>query len=132
MLDNSGKYIKTKPEARQRIKEIFNNNNMNPNPYLYPATGEIKLVSGDDLQTLKTLAATYAYIRDLATASVIKDGNGNSLSADSLSKLGASYRTQWVEQNKKYNSATRDYIILDSELFLGLFQAKELKDYEQS
>ena len=132
MLDAKGEYIKTKDEARQKIKDIYRNNSMNPNSYIYPATGEVKLVSGDDLQTLKTLAATYAYIRNLATASIVKDGNGNSLSADSLSKLGSAYRTQWVEQNKKYDSASRDYILLDPELFMGLFQAKELKDYEQT
>ena len=132
MRDNKGEYIKTKSEAREKIKEIFRNHYMNPNSYIYPATGEIKLVSNDDLQTLKTLAATYAYVRNLATASVIKDGNGNSLSADSLSKLGSSYRTQWVEQNKRFDSATKDYILLDPELFMGLFQAKELKDYEKS
>ena len=132
MLDSKGEYIKTKSEAREKIKEIFRNHSMNPNSYIYPATGEIKLVSNDDLQTLKTLAATYAYVRNLATASVIKDGNGNSLSADSLSKLGSSYRTQWVEQNKRFDSATKDYILLDPELFMGLYQAKELKDYEKS
>jgi hypothetical protein len=94
MVDSKGEYLRSKEEARSRVKQIFKITE-NPNNYIYPATGELKLVSNLDLETVRSLASAYAYIRDLATSSVIKDGNGNSLSADSLSKLGASYRTQW-------------------------------------
>ena len=132
--DTDKTYIEDKATTRNRVKNVFKlDSRTNVNSFIYPATGELKLVNEKkDLQTIKTLAAAYAYIRDLATSSVIKDGNGNSLSADSLSKLGAAYRTQWVEQNKKDNSATKHYMLFDSNLFMGLFQAKELKDFNSS
>ena len=143
MKDSKGDYIKYKTEARQRVNQLFglisnrnnkNNENIesiyNANKYIHPITGEIKLVnSNKDLQTLRNLATAFAYIRDLATSSVVKDGSGNALSADSLSKLGASYHSQWLDQNSKEDSATKHYMILDPELFMGLFQAKEFKDY---
>ena len=50
-----------------------------------------------------------AYADNLLTSSQVKDGNGNAVSAASLSRLLGSFKSQWQLQNINNNSASKNF-----------------------
>ena len=115
---------KTPNQVRQLVGEIYGEENA---PEYDNNLREIKLITQSDSGTLILLAQSKALVEGLLTSSQIKDGNGNSVSSNTLSRLLGSFLEQWETQNRQEDSATRHFSILNG-ILKDVVTSKEFKD----
>ena len=60
---------------------------------------------------------------------MVKDGEGNTQSAQTLSRLLGSLQSQWEIQERQPDSATRDFTLLKPGVLKGIYTCKEFHDY---
>lgn len=90
---------------------------------------ELDLVHATDIPTLKVLAIAQANVSGVTTATTVKDGEGNSQSLQSLSRLLGSLQSQKDLQELNVDSATNECMLLTMPgLYEGVFTAKEFHD----
>lgn len=119
------KDIKDPSELRSRIKEIYSGKKT---PGINYKLGEIKLIYPTDIETIKTLAKAKASMLGLTVSTSVKDGEGNSQSTTSFSRLYGARGIQWELQNRNRNSATLgSCIISNPNILKELYTAKEVK-----
>jgi len=117
---------KTDPDSlKDEIKSIYTDKKT---PKINYKLGEIKLIHPADVDTIKTLAKAKASMLGLTVSTSTRDGEGNSQSTTSFSRLYGARGIQWELQNRKLNSATKNSCIINNPNILkGLYTAKEVK-----
>lgn len=110
-------------DAKSLVEELYGENG----PKYDNSLGEIKLITQSDSGTLILLAQAKALTEGLLTASQLKDGNGNSISSNTLSRLLGSFLEQWEVQNRNPKSASRNFSLLNGVL-KDIVTSKEFKD----
>lgn len=89
---------------------------------------EIYLIGKNQTAKAEGLAKAKAIIIGKLNSSQLKDGSGNALPTETLSRLLSNVWTQITLQNNKEDSATRDFSLFKTGVFKGVYQAKEFKD----
>lgn len=89
---------------------------------------EIYLIGKDQTPKADRLAKAKAIITGKLNSSQLKDGSGNALPTETLSRLVSNVWTQVTLQNSKEGSATKDFSLFKTGVFRGVYQAKEFKD----
>ena len=111
-------------QAQEQLELIYNSV-----PKYNYALDEMGLFHTNDLGTLKNLAQAKANIQGITTASQVRDGLGNGQSRQTLSRLLGSYLTQHTLQEKRDNSASKDFAILKIPgLLEDVYTVKEFYD----
>ena len=95
-------------EIEDTVNKIFGTGKVRYNYSL----AELDLVHATDIPTLKVLALAQANISGVTTATTVKDGEGNSQSLQSLSRLLGSLQSQKDLQELAENSATNECMLL--------------------
>lgn len=119
----------TRSEVDRKLGQLFGEKNK---PTINLASAGMNIIDSSDVPKIKQLARIEAQRLGLSTSAQVKDGNSNSVSNFTLSRLGDSYPHQWYLQNRLKESATKHFSILTSPAFGGLFQAKEFKDKDNN
>ncbi len=107
-------------EMKTKVDSIYGNDQIQLNYNL----ADINYIRNTKIPKLVRLAEAKAITDGLITASTVKDSLGNSQSVVTLSRLLGSFRTQWDQQVKK-NPTARNLLILDNNLFKGVYTSKE-------
>jgi len=123
-LGSDGQQFEFRSDLIASIKSVFTGQIV---PGVNDAARSANVTNDSNYMLLDSISQAIAYSTGMITASQIKGGDGNSVSANALSRLGDSYVHQWFLQNFKEGSASKDFILLNNSAFLGLFQVKELK-----
>lgn len=89
---------------------------------------EIYLIGKNQTSKADRLAKAKAIITGKLNSSQLKDGSGNALPTETLSRLVSNVWTQVTLQNSKEGSATKDFSLFKTGVFRGVYQAKEFKD----
>lgn len=89
---------------------------------------EIYLIGKNQTPKADRLAKAKAIITGKLNSSQLKDGSGNALPTETLSRLVSNVQTQVTLQNSKEGSATKDFSLFKTGVFRGVYQAKEFKD----
>lgn len=89
---------------------------------------EIYLIGRKQTPKADRLAKAKAIITGKLNSSQLKDGSGNALPTETLSRLVSNVWTQITLQNSKEGSATKDFSLFKTGVFRGVYQAKEFKD----
>lgn len=89
---------------------------------------EIYLIGKNQTAKVEGLAKAKAIITGKLNSSQLKDGSGNALPTETLSRLLSNVWTQVTLQNNKEDSATKDFSLFKPGVFRGVYQAKEFKD----
>lgn len=89
---------------------------------------EIYLIGKNQTAKVEGLAKAKAIITGKLNSSQLKDGSGNALPTETLSRLLSNVWTQVTLQNNKEDSATKDFSLFKTGVFRGVYQAKEFKD----
>ena len=97
-------------------------------PTFNKRTGELNLTTTYNTPIIKDISMAKAYADNLLTSSQVKDGNGNAVSAASLSRLLGSFKSQWQLQNINNNSASKNFQLFGNGVLKQIYQAKEMKD----
>ena len=104
------------------IKKYYGNNAPKYNWQL----DELGMIHGSDIASLKKIARAVANVRGVSTSSIVRDGEGNAQSQQTLSRLLGSLQSQFDLQERADQSVTRDCVLLTVDgLFEGVFTAKE-------
>ena len=112
-------------EIEDTVNKIFGTGKVRYNYSL----AELDLVHATDIPTLKVLALAQANVSGVTTATTVKDGEGNSQSLQSLSRLLGSLQSQKDLQELAENSATNECMLLTVPgLYEGVYTAKEFHD----
>lgn len=92
----------------QKIATIFGRNAPSYNYKL----NQLGLIHKSDTGTIKNLSIALASYQGVFTSAYQKDGNNNSQSSNSQSRLCSVFPVQWELQEKAQDSASRDFLIL--------------------
>lgn len=119
---------KTKTNIEKSVKKLYGD----PPKYNYQL-GQINLISNLDRNIIKDLAKAKATNKGLLTASQVKDSEQAGQSLTSLSRLLGSVMSQWDLIERKPNSATNHFILLqDNDVFEGHSTTSEYYDGKDS
>lgn len=119
-----GKNIK---EINNSLKDIYGNNG----PSYDYAQDELGLVHGNDMKPLYNIAMARANMSGLTTSVQVKDSEGNGQGLQTLSRLLGSYQSQFDLLERNSNSASKDFILLNTPgLLENVFTVKEYYDRE--
>lgn len=87
------------------------------------------LVHSNDIPVLRSLATARANYLGTTSSTQVKDGEGNTQSQQTLSRLLGSYQQQYELQERNEDSATKDLLILTNPaLSEGIYTLKEYYD----
>lgn len=98
------------------------------------SAGEIGLISNPYIPILSDLAIANGMTTGIFASSVVKDAEGNSLAANTITRLFDSFHTQWVEQCMSNPfSASKDFSLLSAPgLLTGMVVSREAKMRDES
>ena len=120
------------PEFQKSINTSYNDivkpYNRNGNLRVNNKLQEIYLIGKNQTAKVEGLAKAKAIITGKLNSSQLKDGSGNALPTETLSRLLSNVWTQVTLQNNKEDSATKDFSLFKTGVFRGIYQAKEFKD----
>ena len=120
------------PEFQKSINTSYNDivkpYNRNGNLRVNNKLQEIYLIGKNQTAKVEGLAKAKAIITGKLNSSQLKDGSGNALPTETLSRLLSNVWTQVTLQNNKEDSATKDFSLFKTGVFRGVYQAKEFKD----
>lgn len=86
-------------------------------------------IDPSDTSTIRSLGIAKSKELGIGTTITVKDGEGNSLSLQTPSRLLGSHVSQFYLQEKRPDSATKDCLILNvKDLYKGVFVTKEYHD----
>lgn len=109
-------------DKMDKIREIYGRNAPSYNWNL----DEMGLIHGNDVRTLNMISLAKSNLEGITTATQVKDGEGNSQSNQTLSRLLGSFHSQWELQEKWSNSASKSFQLLtNSEILEGVYTTKE-------
>ena len=120
------------PEFQKSINTSYNDivkpYNRSGNLRVNNKLQEIYLIGKNQTAKVEGLAKAKAIITGKLNSSQLKDGSGNALPTETLSRLLSNVWTQVTLQNNKEDSATKDFSLFKTGVFRGVYQAKEFKD----
>lgn len=115
----------TLQEFKSRQESVFGQDNITS---IYKSSPEVGILEADYIPVLDDITSAYGMTTDAYTSGIVKDGNGNNLSGVGMSMLGTNYRTQWVKQCQRENSATKQFSLLTNpRLYKGMVVSREFK-----
>ena len=103
--------------------------NVNPGIRYNSTLSEIEVITEKDIPLISKISREQANLLGLSTASMVKDGEGNTQSAQTLSRLLGSLQSQWEIQERQPDSATNEFTLLKPGVLKGIYTCKEFHDY---
>lgn len=123
-------YSQIKGKGITGKKEILEEaHRVNPGIRYNNVLSEIEVITEKDIPLISRISTEQANLLGLSTASMVKDGEGNTQSAQTLSRLLGSLQSQWELQERQPDSATRDFTLLKPGVLKGIYTCKEFHDY---
>lgn len=90
---------------------------------------ELGMIHPNDINTLYRISRAKANLEGLTTASQVQDSEGNGLGNQTLSRLLGSFHSQWDLQEKREDSISNHFIILNNPgLIDEVYNTKEFYD----
>lgn len=115
----------------KKVKESLNSiygNTSSLIPKYNMRLGEIYLTNNHIYPIMYKMAQAKAQTEGRLTASQIKDGSGNAVANNTLSRLLGNVLSQWELQGRQNNSTVKDFQLLKAGVLTGIYQAREFKD----
>lgn len=103
--------------------------NVNPGIRYNSSLAEIEVITEKDIPLISKISIEQANLLGLSTASMVKDGEGNTQSAQTLSRLLGSLQSQWELQERQPDSATNEFTLLKPGVLKDIYTCKEFHDY---
>lgn len=89
---------------------------------------EVNLVHKNDIPAIENIARANAIKKGVYSSTQVKSGAGTTQSGSTFSRLLGSMQSQWVLQNKRRDSATRETLLITNpEIIKGVYTAKEIQ-----